>query len=246
MGTKAKIMNLEIDLFTWETFEKEIRQYLNNDLMNVVHMISLDYIDTYEENDLVKEMLEEADMVLPGESSILTAHQVELLETYGMVTDYHCIRKLIDIGEMEGKSLYLIFRDKKESKAAYRYFNQHINRENIVGLYSFDGNMTEEALINDINTKVPDIIFLSMDSIEQEEWLQRNKNKLNAKLCLVAGSIMPVILKNNIFSPAWLEKIHLDNLYKKIMGIRYSNCFRRRVFKRKLSEYHSQKKKEMQ
>ena len=33
--------------------------------MNVVHMISLDYIDMYDENELVQEVMKEADMVLP-------------------------------------------------------------------------------------------------------------------------------------------------------------------------------------
>ena len=67
MGTKVQIMDMELDLFTQETFHDEIASYLANDVLNVVHMISLDYIDMYDENELVQEVMKEADMVLPGE-----------------------------------------------------------------------------------------------------------------------------------------------------------------------------------
>ena len=66
MGTKVQIMDMELDLFTQETFHDEIASYLANDVLNVVHMISLDYIDMYDENELVQEVMKEADMVLPG------------------------------------------------------------------------------------------------------------------------------------------------------------------------------------
>ena len=81
MGTKVQIMDMELDLFTQETFHDEIASYLANDVLNVVHMISLDYIDMYDENELVQEVMKEADMVLPGEKTILSAHHVEVLET---------------------------------------------------------------------------------------------------------------------------------------------------------------------
>lgn len=80
MGTKVQIMDMELDLFTQETFHDEIASYLANDVLNVVHMISLDYIDMYDENELVQEVMKEADMVLPGEKTILSAHHVEVLE----------------------------------------------------------------------------------------------------------------------------------------------------------------------
>ena len=56
-------MDMELDLFTQETFHDEIASYLANDVLNVVHMISLDYIDMYDENELVQEVMKEADMV---------------------------------------------------------------------------------------------------------------------------------------------------------------------------------------
>ena len=88
MGTSLKIMDLELDLLTEETFCKKMAEYLSGDLFRVVHLVSLDYIDKYEEEPVVQEVLEEADLVLPGEKAILSLYHVDVLETGGMVVDY--------------------------------------------------------------------------------------------------------------------------------------------------------------
>ena len=114
MGTKVQIMDMELDLFTQETFHDEIASYLANDVLNVVHMISLDYIDMYDENELVQEVMKEADMVLPGEKTILSAHHVEVLETGGMVVSYHNLLDLCQL--LQDRTFYLVLRNEKEAR----------------------------------------------------------------------------------------------------------------------------------
>lgn len=77
MGTRIKIMDMELDILTESTFRKEVESYLSNDYLNVMHLVSLDYIDMYDENELVQEILQEADMVLPGEKAILSSSHVD-------------------------------------------------------------------------------------------------------------------------------------------------------------------------
>ncbi len=243
MGTRVQIMDLELDLLTQETFEAEISAYLSNEVLNVVHMISLDYIDTYDENELVRQVLAEADMVLPGENAILSAHHVDVLETGGMVVNYECLAHLYQ-DLLKDKTFYLICRSEKEAKDVFRFASKYIASENILGVYAARGSVTEEALINDINTKLPDIILVSMESTDQEEWLSNNRSKLNAKLCFVVGSILPHFLRQNVLVPAWLEKIHLGGLYRAICRIPNAHFVRRRIFNRKMDSYASRKQQE--
>ncbi len=242
MGTKVNIMDLEVDLLTPETLHAELLNYMDNDRLSVVHMISLDYMDAYEQNELMKNVLEQADLVLPGEKAILTRHHVDVLETGGMVVDYHSILTLLEPLRSQEKTIYLVMRDAKEAKKAYRYLAEYFGKERIVGVYAADGEITEEALVNDINTKLPDIILLSMESTNQEEWLENNRAKVNARLCFAMGSIMPQILRENVYVPAWMKKLHLGELYRRIVGIPYSHAFRRRIFHRKMDDYNTKKK----
>ncbi|MCH5253062.1 MAG: WecB/TagA/CpsF family glycosyltransferase [Lachnospiraceae bacterium] len=241
MGTRICIMDMELDLLTPETLQEELSAYLSEDNLNVIHMISLDYLDAYDENELVRQVLEQADLVLPGEKTVLSAHHVEMLESGGMVVDYHALLEAICPLNLENQTYYFVLRNKKEAKALYRYVTKPFSKENVLGLYTADSDVSEEALINDINTKLPDIIFLSMDSTEQEEWLENNKGKLNAKLCFVMGSVMPLIMRDNVHVPLWIKKIGLAGIYRRAAKIPYSHFFRKRIFNRKMDDYITKK-----
>lgn len=69
MGTKVNIMDMQVDLLTKETLKQEMQNFLENETVNVVHVISLDYMDAYDKNEQVRESLAHADLVLPGEKS---------------------------------------------------------------------------------------------------------------------------------------------------------------------------------
>ena len=241
MGTRISIMDMELDLLTQETLQEELSAYLSEDNLNVIHIISLDYMDAYDENEQVRRVLEQADLVLSGEKTILSAHHVEVLETGGMVVDYRTLFEAVRPLNPEERTFYLVLRDKKEAKALYRYATRHSLKDNVVGVYAADGDSSEEALINDINTKLPDIIFLSMDSTSQEEWLENNRSKLNAKLCVVMGSVMPLIMRDNVHVPLWIKKIGLAGAYRQIAKIPYSHFFRKRIFNRKMDDYITKK-----
>lgn len=242
MGTRVNIMDLEVDLLAQETLQTEVQRYLESEYLNVVHMISLDYMDAHDENELVKTTLHQADLVLPGEKAILTRHHVDVLETGGMVVDYHGIRELVQPLRDLGTTFYLVLRNEKEAKIVYRYLTKHFEMEKIVGIYVADGDVTEEALINDINTKLPDVILLSMDSTSQEEWLENNRVKVNARLCFVVGSVMPLVLRENVYVPDWMRRLHLAGVYRWFVRIPYSHSFRRRIFHRKMDDYNIKKK----
>lgn len=244
MGTRVKIMGLEVDLLTQETLEHEIAGYLANDYLNVVHMISLDYIDTYDENELVQNELKEADMVLPGERAILSAHHVDVLETGGMAVNYQSMFALVEPLELAERSFYFILRNEKEAKVVNSYWNRHFTKEKKLRVCIATDDITEESIVNDINMKLPDIVVLSMDSTQQEEWVSRNKARLNAKLCLVCGSIMPMILKENVHVPVVLRRLHLGGLYRMLVRFPYTHFFRRRIFKQKMEDYITKKKLE--
>lgn len=244
MGTRIKIMDLELDLLTEETFQKEVEKYLSNDYLNVIHLISLDYIDMYDENELVRETLGEADLVLPGEKAILSSYHVDVLETGGMVVDYRTAGKVCGEDMLAKKRCYLVLRDKKEAKIIYRYLVSHCPWMEVAGLYTADSAVSEEALINDINTTIPDIILMSMESTRGEEWIHKNRMMINSKLCVVLSSVMNLIIRENIHVPVWLKALHLGRIYTFLARIPYSNRWRRRIFKKKMDNYNNKKQME--
>lgn len=241
MGNKVKIMEMELDILSEEALRKELENYLSNDYLNVIHLISLDYMDMYEENERIQETLAAADLVLPGEKAILSSCHVDVLETGGMVVDYRMAANVCDNDILEQKKCYLVLRDKKEAKVVYRYLASICPSLEVVGLYTQDGGVTDEALVNDINTTLPDLILLSMENGHEEEWIYENRAKINAKLCIALGSVMDMIIRENIHIPKLVKWLHLSRAYTLVAQIPYSSMWRTRIFQKKMDNYNSRK-----
>ena len=245
MGNKVKIMGMELDILSEDALQKEVEGYLSNDFLNVIHLISLDYMDAFEENEQIQETLEEADLLLPGEQAILSSSHVDVLATGGMVVDYRGAGRVCRTDLLRGRTCYLILRDKKEAKVVYRYLASHHPELEVVGLYTSDSGVTDEALVNDINTGLPDLIFMSMESPHAEQWLHENRAKINAKLCVVLGSVMDMILRENIHIPKYVKRLHLGKVYTLLARIPYTDMWRRRIFRKKMDNYNSKKLMEL-
>lgn len=241
MGNRINVMGLEIDILSEETFEDDMNEYLASDYLNIVHLISLDYMDAYEEDEQLREILEEADRVLPGEKAILTSCHVDVLETGGMVVDYRTAWRLCGNGMMDGKSCYLVLRNKKEAKIVCRFLLTHCPELEIVGLCTLDNGISGEDLVNDMNSKVPDLIVMSLESTQGEEWLHKNRAKINAKLCIVMSSVMNMIIRENIHIPKVLKDLHLGKIYTVIARMPYWDMWRKRIFRKKMDNYNNRK-----
>lgn len=241
MATKVKIMELELDLMSEETFQSGMSEYLSNDSLNVVHLISLDYIELYDKNETVREALEDADLILPGEKAVLSTYHVDVLETGGMVVDYRSASRICSKEVFKGKKCYLILRNRKEAKIVLRYVASHYPETEVAGIYTADSSVTEEALINDINTHLPDVIIMSMNGTQGEEWIHRNRLKINAKLCVVLSSVMDMIIRENIHVPNVLKMLHMGKVYTFLARIPYSGMWRRRIFQKKMDNYNNRK-----
>lgn len=241
MGNKVRIMGMELDILSGEALQNELTDFLGGDHLNVVHLISLDYVDAYEENEQIQETLAEADLILPGEKAILSSSHVDVLATGGMIVDYRMAGEACRQNMLEGKTCYLVLRNRKESKIVCRFLASHHPELKIVGVYTSDSGVTDEALVNDINTGLPDLVVMSLGTPHEEEWLRDNRAKLNARLCVVLGSVMDMIIRENIHIPACLKYLHLGALYTMVARIPYSNMWRSRIFRKKMDNYNNKK-----
>ena len=241
MGTQISVMGVGVDLLTQETLQDRLREYLSNDYLNVVHVISIDFLETDEKKDGIVAAFQDADLVIPGETIILTKHHVDVLEAGDMVVKYLDVVRALEKAGLQGKKCYFIMRTKSEAKAIYTLIHrQHWGCE-CVGIYAADSDLSEEALVNDINAKVPDLIYLGLERGTQEEFILKNKSKLNAKLCLCIGGIIPLILREHPYVPQFFEILHLDKVYTKIIRFPVTHSVRKRIFRRKMANYNSKK-----
>lgn len=235
METRVSILGLDVDILTDEYFQEKVQEYLSNEYLNIIHFVSMDYIE-HELSENVRMALSEADMVLPGEKSVLEAHHVDVLEAGGMIVDYHNAFHLVSKDILQEKKVYFVMRNKSEAKHFYTLMRERGFQFECVGIYAADGKVSQETLVNDINTVLPDVIIVSLEKEEQEKWIHENRQKLNAKLCLCIGSIMSIIRRQSPVIPKFFKVLHLEGLYKWFLKLPNSRTIRKRMFKKRMAK----------
>ena len=167
-----------------------------------------------------------------------------LFYSYRQVDTNEIAHRLLKKDLLKGKKCFLVLRSKKEAKIVYRYLKSAYENLDIVGVYSMDTGVTEEALVNEINTKVPDLILMAMENHEAESFLKHKRHMINAKMGVVLSGVMDMILRENIHVPDVIKKLHLGKIYTSAARIPYSVRWRRRIFRKKMDNYNTKKQLE--
>lgn len=112
------------------------------------------------------------------------------------------------------KSKVFLYGAKPEiaEKAKQELEKKHIGI-NIVGVCH--GYISEEEAVQEINKFKPDILFIGIGSPKQENFILKNKEKLDSvKIFMPAGGSFDVISNTLKRAPNWVIKMNLEWLYR--------------------------------
>lgn len=164
----------------------KVEEYINNDMFNVIEEIGSDSIVIANENEKVKEVLDQIDLVIPGDAAILeqldlaTHSKIKELQKFEFF--HEAMKRII----RNQKTVYLFTVQESELEVYRSYIEQQYGDQlQIVGTFSVESAAEDlERIVNDINILMPDVIFSTLGSPKQELFLHHYRNMINAKLWL--------------------------------------------------------------
>ncbi len=124
---------------------------------------------------------------------------------------------LIKLMAQKGQSLYLFGAAPGVAQAAKEKIEKQNPGINIVGFHDgyFD-NQEEKNIINDINDKKPNVLFVCLGSPKQEKWINENLDKLDINVAIGLGGCLDVYAGNVKRAPQIFIKLGLEWFYRLI------------------------------
>lgn len=244
MEAKVNIMGLDVDLISTDSFTKRIEEYLTNDYLNLIFILSTTMVYDAMEHEEYKNTLSKAHMLIPGEEAMLNEFHVDALRETGIVTNYRCMYQMLDGIKDTNRTMYLVGVNEEDMKHFMKLSNERFPGIQILGAYCVSEDINMELVVNEINGANPDIVTVFMNSPEQENWIVENCAKINAKLCIGIGGIIKKLLEEYKEAPVLFRKLGLENFYNKhvrrtINGIK--KIWQNRIFERKVEHYKNKK-----
>ena len=244
MEAKVNIMGLDVDLISTDSFTRRIEEYLTNDYLNLIFILTTTMVYDAMENEAYRETLSKAHMLIPGEEAMLTEFHVDALRETGIVTDFRCVDQMLDAIKNENKTMYLVGVDETDMKRFMKLCKELFPGIHILGAYCVSEEINMELVVNEINGANPDILTIFMNSPEQENWIVENCAKINAKLCIGIGGVIKKMLNEYKEVPEFICKLGLEGFYKKYIRKateKIGKIWQNHIFEKKIEHYKNKK-----
>ncbi len=238
MQASVKIMDIDVDMLSNDVFVQKMNEYLTDDHLDVIFFASTEMLDRAMKDESYRQLIDNAELFLPGEEALLAAHHVEMLEAGGMVVNCHSLGVMLENLQKQDRTLYIIAQSEEEIWKLELYCTAMQPELKVVGKYISDEQMEHDAVVNEINSHNPDMILLNLPVGVQEQWLMEHVALLNAKLCIAIGGVSGLILAQQKETPEWVKKLGLEGAYQRLIKEQtVKKDFKARIFRKKIVQY---------
>ena len=239
MGILVDITGLSVNVMTDKELLGLMKLYLGNDYMNIIYMFSVDTCKKIADNEELSMLMNDADLRLPAEKIILNK---KYRHTYrGISKSYMSFLYMLRCRGLVNH-LYVIGKNTKLTEMLVKVFENQNENINICGSHAIDLEESKESVVNDINSHAPDIIVVALDTPDVQEWVENNRQMLNARLCVCLCDISETVVKENVEPPKWIQTLLLGRLYNYIIRRKYTESRKKeRIFQTLLTEYKDKK-----
>lgn len=241
MQASVKIMDIDVDMLSNDVFIKKINEYLLEEKLQVIFFASTELLDRAVAEEEYRQLVDMAELFLPGEEALLSAHHADVLKAGDMVVSCKSFGLVLEKLKKEDCSVYIVSKSDKDVEMLTGYCKRMQPELRIIGSCTYDEDMDDAAVINEINNHIPDILVVDLETGVQEKWIMAHASLLNAKICIAIGGVAGLILAQEKKTPGWVQMLHLDGLYHKLIREQtVKKGFRARIFRKKVVQYNNQ------
>lgn len=252
MKERVKILGVSVDNIKLDRLFSKTQYYLSQEACHVIYFVGmktvlqakedesfLDFLDSCDHTIVAERTMEEK---IYGEKNSLSKEKKLLAQRY--------LERLLNRMHKNQLSLYLIGNDEKEMEILSNNLEQYYNRIQSYGS-CIHSKMEEEevdAIINDINAVAPDVIFILLNGQQSKEFLEKNRLRMNVKLCLCIGESEEEVLQEiglELPIPNWVKYLGFENYYRRLFdNSNFTHTILKKIFQKKMQQEDLETEKE--
>ena len=216
--SKIRILNTEIDKLTQSDALSRIGAMIEEQTPHYIVTANAEIAYMAYHDEKMQQAVNGADMVTADGSGILWAAKQLGDAMPERVTGIDLVYAICKESAVKGWKIYLMgSAEGVAQKAAHRLMLDYVGC-NIVGTHHgfLKEKAVEQALIEDIKAKQPDVLLVGMGAPRQEYWIIDHMEELGVPVSMGIGGSMDVISGELKRAPKWMQKMSLEWLYRLI------------------------------
>lgn len=223
---EISVLGVEVEDHSLREALRLSQTYFENGILNTICYLDTDLLMRAKDDEEVKKAVQEMDLNIPGSVEILKAGGVASKSREKEVRDNFFLRELLKRFAREKRRVFLVARTEDDLVELRERLLAIEGRLTFFGSFAYDERPgAEEALINEINSVIPDVIFSNIASPDQELIVSNNRMMVNAKLWI---AMKPACIATPAVRPHFFDRM-----------VSYID---RHIFKRVVTRYESEEK----
>lgn len=216
MRDKVNILGVKIDKVNIDDASDIIMGFVNGDGdVKAVYTPNSEIVMQGYRSKEIRDVLNDAALLTADGIGVVYASRILKDPIAERCAGFDVACSLLDKMGKAGKSVYLF--GSKPGVAEIAAENICSRFPGIVISGCADGYFDDEKekkIIEDINSKSPDVLFVCLGAPKQEQWIHRHKKHLNCKVCMGLGGSLDVFAGTVERAPEFYQKHGIEWLYR--------------------------------
>lgn len=196
MSETICVLDVKIDNCSAKQAMKASVEFMGTAATSVVELVTIETLMLARDKPGLKEVIEQSDLVLPGQEEILEAAGVIDARYIQETRNQTYLRMYLKYLHKNHSRVYLLVETEEEADRLTAHLVSRYRGIQIAGAAKVaSGTDMDDMLVNAINGGEVDCVIAILSSPIQEEFIARNRSLINARMWLGAGKLMEPIYK---------------------------------------------------
>ena len=222
---KLSIMGVRINNISMNEVLKLAEQKIKNDEKYMIYTPNTEIIMMCQKDEEFLNIMNKSDINVPDGVGLIYAGKIKKFPLKEKVAGYDLSINLLKMADEKGLKLYAVGGRPGVAEAAMQNIQKKYPGIKIVGAHhgyfkgthlGEFGHEEEIAVIEDINRHKPHILFVGFGAKKQEQWIEYNKDLINANIIIGNGGTLDGLAGIVKRAPDIFINLGLEWLYRLI------------------------------
>ena len=220
---RLSIMGVRIDNLSMSEVLKIAEEKIDKNEQYIIYTPNTEFIMMCQKDEEFFNLMNKSDINIPDGIGLIYAGKIKKHPLKEKVGGYDLSVNLLKMANDKGLKLYAVGGKPGVAEAAMKNIREKYPGIKIVGTQhgyfkgthlGKNGHEEELAVIEDINKHQPHILFVGFGAKKQEQWIEYNKNLINANIIIGNGGTLDGLAGIVKRAPDIFIKLGLEWLYR--------------------------------
>lgn len=216
---KIKLLNTYVNNVSMQETTDAIEALIHADKKFYVVAVNVDVIMKIEQDTLLKELTDKADMVLVDGKPLIWISKIHKKPIKAKISGSDLVPRLCEISAKKGYTMFILGGMDGIAEKAKKRLEKKLPGIKIVGTYAppfgFEKDEQELAKINNMISEAhPELLITCFGCPKQEKFIYNNIDKYDAKVSVCAGATVDFLAGNVKRAPKWMSEHGLEWFYR--------------------------------